>query len=377
MLTAASRHEVWVLTTPESVRTIEQALSEDPRASRIHLEAIEFDLGSKRFADLTAPGFHLLYDRWQRRASHRALELDKRIGFDVVHHATLASYWTRAGVAVVDKPLVWGPVGGGVNPPLRLLTELGPRGLLETLARVLGRPLIASLPPVRRTRRVASITLVQNRSTASRLGPGGTTKLLPNAFAVKVDEIRFPRRRNTDILFVGRLLAWKAPTLAIRALRYVRHPDAVLRFFGEGPEQARVERATRRWALQDRVRFEGWVPRHILLPAVAGAGVLIHPAVHDEAPLSMAEALSLGTPVVALDHGGPPEIVGQWNATPNALVPPQGPEATARGLAAAIDRFLTHPPPVRNHPLRGQTSFEAEVLRAYEIAARGEPSTTG
>jgi glycosyltransferase involved in cell wall biosynthesis len=373
LLAAASQHEVWVLTTPESVRSITRALSKDTRASRIHLEAIGFDTGGKRFADLTALGFHLRYDRWQRQASDRALQLDRKVGFDVVHHVTLASYWTRAGVAVVDKPLVWGPIGGGVSPPLPLLTELGPRGILETLARVLGRPIIASLPPVRRTQRVATVTLVQNRSTASLLRPAGAIRLLPNAFAVDVDGVQHLRRRNADILFVGRLLPWKAPTLAIRALRYVRHPRAVLRFFGDGPEQARVERAIRRWALQDRVRFEGWVPRQELLTAVSGAGVLIHPALHDEAPLGIVEALSLGTPVVALNHGGPSEIIGQWDTTPGALVPPQGPKTTARSLAAAVDRFLFDPPPVREHSLRGMTSYKAEILRAYEVAAREGP----
>jgi glycosyltransferase involved in cell wall biosynthesis len=373
LLAAASQHEVWVLTLPESARAIGQVLADDARASRIHFETIDFDMGGKRFAELTAPGFHVRYDRWQREASDRALQLDRTVGFNVVHHVTLASYWTRAGVAVLDKPLVWGPIGGGVNPPMRLLGELGPRGAVETLARFLGRPLIARLPPVRTTERVATITFVQNRATASRLRPAGKTKLLPNAFAVEVDEVPQPQRRNEDIVFVGRFLPWKAPTLAIRALQYVRHPEAMLRFFGDGPEQARMERAIRRWGLQDRVRFEGWIPRGELLPQVARAGVLIHPAVHEEAGLCIAEALSFGTPVVALDHGGPSEIIGQWGAAPGALVPPQGPEATARSLAAAIDRFLFDPPPVREHPLRSTTSFEAEVLRAYEVAAQGGP----
>ena len=48
-----------------------------------------------------------------------------RIDFDVLHHATLAANWTQAGVTAVDKPLVLGLVGGGVEIPLRLVSELG------------------------------------------------------------------------------------------------------------------------------------------------------------------------------------------------------------------------------------------------------------
>jgi hypothetical protein len=78
--------------------------------------------------------------------------------------------------------------------------------------------------------------------------------------------------------------------------------------------------------------------------------------------------------VVALDHGGPSEIVGQWRGTPTALVSARRPEVTARALAAAVDGFLIDPPPVRKSPLRGMTSFEAEVLRAYEMAGRSPMS---
>jgi glycosyltransferase involved in cell wall biosynthesis len=107
---------------------------------------------------------------------------------------------------------------------------------------------------------------------------------------------------------------------------------------------------------------------------LARAGALIHPAVHEEAGLCIAEALTLGTPVVTLDHGGPSQIVGQYRETPTVLVSPGSPEVTARGIAAAIDRLLDDPPATRGSTVRGSTSFDTEVLRAYAMAAsRPEP----
>ena len=370
LLAAASAHEVWAVTLPESIPPIVRALNGDPRASRVHLEGIEFDARGKRIDDLTAAEFHWRYDRWQREAAARALELDRQVDFDVVHHVTLASYWTRAGVAAVRKPLVWGPIGGGVDPPLRLVGELGLRGMSEAVARVIGRPLMARLPPMMRTQRMAAVILAQNPDTGRRLRGTGAMRLLSNAFAVQLKGTMRSGDRTADLVFAGRLLPWKAPILALRAFRHVRHREAVLRFCGDGPERARLQRAVERWGLGDRVRFEGWVPRPQLLSLLARAGALIHPAIHEEAGLCIAEALTLGTPVVTLDHGGPSEIVGQWRGTPTALVSPRRPEVTARALAAAVDGFLIDPPPVRKSPLRGMTSFEAEVLRAYEMAGR-------
>jgi glycosyltransferase involved in cell wall biosynthesis len=374
MLAVASRHDVWVLTASESIPAIQRALQSDPRAPRIHLTGIEFGLSAERVMRLTAVGFHWRYDRWQRRARERAIELDRRVQFDLVHHVTLASYWTRAGVAAVGKPLLWGPVGGGVDPPLRLFTQLGPRGMVEAVGRVMGRPLIARLPPVRKTQRVAAMILAQNPGTGRRLRGSGPIRLLSNALAVELAPLAPPPKRTTDLLFAGRLLPWKAPILALRAMRHLRHQEAVLRFCGDGPEDRRLQRAARRWGLSDRVRLEGWMSREELLPVLASAGALIHPALHDEAPLSVAEALTLGTPVVCLDHGGPAEIVGQWRGRPSALVSPGGAEATARSIAAAVDRFLFERPAPGNDPVRPRTSFRDELLWCYERVAGGMTS---
>ena len=141
-------------------------------------------------------------------------------------------------------------------------------------------------------------------------------------------------------------------------------------------QRRRMERAAKRWGIAERVRFEGWLPRDVLLSRLATAGVLLHPALHEEAGLCVAEALALGTPAVCLDHGGPPEILREWPQTPSAAVPPRDPETTARGLAHAIDHFLDQPPPVRAVPQASATSFKHELLAAYDaaIATRGRRS---
>ena len=367
MLAASSSHEVWVMTLTQSVPLIKRAIKGLDLAGRIHLEGISFGVEDERLNQLSPVGFHRRYDRWQRKASERALELDRRISFDLVHHVTLASYWTRAGVAVLDKPFVWGPVGGGVDPPWSLVPEMGARGQLAGAARDLGRPIAARLPFVRRNQGKARVAIVQNPDTAKRLQVEGHMKLLSNALAVDLPPPR-STQRSTDILFVGRLIPWKAPMLALRTLRALEHPTATLRFCGNGPEQSRLERAARTWGLEDRVTFEGWLPRSRLLELVGTAGVLIHPAVHEEAGLCIAEALTLGTPVVCLDYGGPAEVVSHWPPDAYVRVPPRAREETARCMARAVDRFLTGPPPIPTAVVPARTSFKMEILSAYDLA---------
>jgi glycosyltransferase involved in cell wall biosynthesis len=367
VLAAAERHSVWVLTNSAGVPALRRYLDAHPLGRRIQIEPIPLGVDDR---GLSLANFHWYYDRWQRQAMRRALALDRTIGFDVVHHVTMSTVWTRVGVAEVPKPLIWGPVGGGVEPPLHLLPELGLRGLLDDAVRVASRRLLAKLPPMRAAPRTAVIVLAQNRQIVSRLRTNALVMVQPNATAVDLNGVRSEGRRTHDILLVGRIVAWKGGHLAIRALRHVTSPEAVLRVYGEGPDRARLERAARRWGVSDRVRFETWIPRDSLLPKVARAGVLVHPSFHDDAPLCVAEALSLGTPVVCLDHGGSAEVVRRWSASPAQLVAPTGVDPTARQMAEAIDGFLADPPPVRSETIPPDTPFADALLDAYERAVR-------
>jgi glycosyltransferase involved in cell wall biosynthesis len=255
-----------------------------------------------------------------------------------------------------------------VEPPLRLLRELGVRGLLDDLLRIISRRLLAQLPAIRRTPRKAAVVLAQNRETVRRLHAAGKVIVVPNATVVELGAVEPAANRTREVALVGRLIGWKGGHLALRAFRHVTHPDAVLRVYGDGPDRPRLEQAARRWGLADRVRFEGWTPRSALLSQIARVGVLLHPSFHDDAPLSVAEALSLGTPVVCLEHGGPAEVVSRWPASPSRLIVPTGVNATARHMAQAIDQFLFDPPPIRATPTRSETSFAETLLDAYDQA---------
>jgi glycosyltransferase involved in cell wall biosynthesis len=368
LLAAARRHEVWVLTLPDSVRPLETALRDHPRRTDIHLEGVHGASRPTRLPITDWARFQLDYDRWQRMASERGHALDREIGFDVIHHATVSSYWTRLGVGFMAKPIVWGPVGGGVDLPLSMLTGLGLRGAIEGVARLTARPIIARLPAIRRSRANVRVAFVQNRETARRLRGIEDVRVVPNAISVVIDDALPVVPRTTDIVFAGRLVAWKGPMLALSAFRRLRHRQALMWFCGVGPEMPRLQRAVREWGLRERVRFEGYMPRADLLRLIHRAGVLVHPALQEEGGLAVAEALALGTPVVCLDRGGPAELVRHWPETLSRLITVKTWEETAESLAMAIDSLLSdlRPPATRSN--RASTSFDAEILAAYDSA---------
>ncbi len=373
MLAAARHHEVWVLTQPHMVLAVERFLQDHPLQHRIHLEAID--------PPASPPGglgaltkIHWRHDQWQRNAAARSLELDRHVNFDVVHHVTLAAFWLRVGVSVLNKPLVWGPVGGAVGVPWRLATELGRRGIAESGLRMIVRPIVGRIVGTRIANR-AAVIFAQNQATARRIRSGTEVSVLPNAVALGIETMPQPRPRTKEVAFVGRLAPWKAGRLAVRAMRHVRHQEAVLRIYGTGHERRSISEAARRWGIEHRISFEGELARDQLLERVAHAGVLLHPALHEEASLAVGEALMMGTPVVCLNHGGPVELIREWPASPSARVAPGWPDPTARAFAAAIDKFLDNPPPVPAVPVGPLDSFDDRILDAYERAVAQNAST--
>ena len=368
LLAAASKHDVWLITTGVAARALHPFLREHSLSARITVTPVRLGVNEH---ELGLASFHRYYDRWQRIMSDRARELDALIGFDVVHHATLANTWTRAGVARVHKPLVWGPVGGGVEPPARLLSLLGTRGMANAAARIVSRRLMAQLPHTRLAPSVAVVPLAQNPTTARRMRVNSSVGVLSNATTVDLSELPFDARstRTDEILYVGRILPWKGLPLALLTLKELAHRQARLTIIGEGPDLDRVMRLARRLHVHDRVDVVGWMPRDEMLQRLRVATALLFPSLHDEAGMSVAEALSVGTPVVCLDHGGPPEVVRSWPGAAAALVRPGWPRETATAMASALDRFIDAPPPVATSPCEPSVSYAQRIDEAYLAAA--------
>lgn len=369
VLAAARRHDVWVLTRANNVAALGVTLADHPLRDRVRIEPVDLPGLPLRLKRLGAPGMQWYYDRWQGAARQVAGNLDRRIGFDLVHHATFASYWGRTGLVDLGRPLVWGPVGGAVELPRRFWAAVGARGAVAEGQRLVLRRLMAARRDVRRTMREATIVLAQNRETASRIGRlrSGRVIVLPNATAVALPDLVPEPVRGSDVVYAGRLIPWKAAPLAVHAMGYVAHREARLLVYGDGPDAVRVATAARERGLSHRVELRGQVPREELLRAIAGAGVLVHPALHEEAGLVVAEALAMNTPVVALRRGGPAELIARFRESPGEAVEIGRPDDTARRMGAAIDRFLNAPsPPIELR--RPSPTFEEAMLAVYDDA---------
>jgi glycosyltransferase involved in cell wall biosynthesis len=226
---------------------------------------------------------------------------------------------------------------------------LGIWGLLT--ARALGLPVVASYhtdlprylrgyglhwgepaiwPLIRRVHNGAHVNLCPSRFTRRELRAHGVREV--GLWRGGVDTERFhPRHRSlavrsalTDgrpdaplVLYVGRL----APEKSVETLAWVldANPGARLALVGDGPARPRLERVFR----DQPVHFAGFLHGDALSAAFASADVFVMPSTTETLGFVVLEAMASGTPVVAADAGGIPDLVSHgengWLYDPTRL----------------------------------------------------------
>jgi glycosyltransferase involved in cell wall biosynthesis len=109
------------------------------------------------------------------------------------------------------------------------------------------------------------------------------------------------------LLTVARLVPWKGIDHLIRAIRAV--PDVRLIVAGEGPDEARLRAITEAEQVAGRVTFLGRVARERLGLVFRAADYTVLYSGYEGLSHTLLESLLAGTPVIASDKGGNPEVV--------------------------------------------------------------------
>jgi glycosyltransferase involved in cell wall biosynthesis len=116
---------------------------------------------------------------------------------------------------------------------------------------------------------------------------------------------------SLNLLAVGRLHPVKDHAFLVRACAALKASGLELscRIAGEGPERGRLKRMIRNLHLEREVHLLGHVTRNQLNALYHGADIVVLTSVSEGIPLTLMEAMSLGTPVLAPAITGIPELV--------------------------------------------------------------------
>lgn len=176
------------------------------------------------------------------------------------------------------------------------------------------------------------------------------------------------------VLSVGRLVEKKGHRYLIEACRLLREQgmDFRCRIIGEGPLRGELETQIADGDLQDRVQLLGAQPHAVVREALSECNVFALACVvaadgdRDGMPVSLAEAMACGVPVVSTDIVGLSELVQEGTGL---LVPSRN----APALAGALRRMDEMSPSARSAMgRRGRAIIEAkfDLRRGVEELAQ-------
>jgi glycosyltransferase involved in cell wall biosynthesis len=162
-------------------------------------------------------------------------------------------------------------------------------------------------------------------------GGGGRQEVLFEQFPRLPELPQAPDDGELVVGFVGQLEPRKRVGDLLRALAEVSSVRGLL--VGDGKRREEVLRLIGRLGLEERVEWAGL--QRDVVPYYARMHCVVIPSRDEPCPLVAFEAMSVGRPVIASEHGGHPEVLGDA-----ALYFPLG---ETHALAAQIERLRDDP----------------------------------
>jgi glycosyltransferase involved in cell wall biosynthesis len=363
----ARDYDLWVIVEEEKFRDdIERYCDEHPQFS----QSVNFLFLRKRRNRLLRkfwpPSYYWYYRQWHRDALRLAEKLHAEISFDLAHQLTMVGFREPGYLWKLGIPFVWGPVGGMGLFPWRFLGSIGIRGALYYLGYNLFNLMHMNfLQRPRKAAQTAGVGLFM-----ATPGDCAGAKHYWRCPSIVISEVGLPRTPVAEIrerqqheplriVWSGQHKPGKALGLALSALEKLS-PDVnwQIDILGEGPETAKWKEQAKKFGIQDRCHFRGWLPRDQALEIMSMGHLLLITSLRDLTSTVTIEALAFGLPIVSLDHCGFAYVVDD---NCGVKIPVTNPRQVANDISQAIDKLA------RNEDLRRKLARGA-LCRATDFS---------
>lgn len=311
----AKFNHVWVITRANNKTVHEAAFAQNPKPERLNF--IYYD--TPKWARWYKKGkrfFLVYYYLWQIGSFFEARRFLKQENIDLAHHLTGGMDWMPSGLAFLDLPFLWGPVGSEeIHPDILRTLPLSVR--TKEIFRKAMRYYCRQIDPlVRLTGRRAWIILSHTPENLperyrDKIVPYRQTGIHPSSrFArMKTD---FKRGDDFTVIYAGELIHWKGAAYAVDAfLDFARQrTDAHLVVIGDGPLRAQLERKVAESGVREQVKFLGKVAMSTLIEQLAHGDVFLYPSYHHGLATVVLQAMLTGLPIVCLEGDAIGRTVG-------------------------------------------------------------------
>ncbi|MCJ7443172.1 MAG: glycosyltransferase family 4 protein [Methanotrichaceae archaeon] len=129
-------------------------------------------------------------------------------------------------------------------------------------------------------------------------------EVIPNGIDFyRIEQVK-ASEKESDIIFIGRLVKHKNVDLLINAIALIRQriPYVSAVIIGGGPEKERLKTIVKELGLEENVEFTGFVDDNDALALMKSSKVFVSPSAREGFGMAALEAKACGLPVVTVKH---------------------------------------------------------------------------
>ena len=345
----SEHHDLWVITGLEQGKDdIERYLSTtDDLSGRVHFVYVQRRMGPRCLRHFP-PYYFWTYRRWQKRAYRVAQELCRSINFDLVHQLTWVSFRVPGYLWKLDKPFVWGPVGGLENTAWRLAGAMDLRGSCHYCARnvvnVMHKVLL--LGPRQAFKAAQGGIIAASEATRMQIQRwyGVDSQVVSEIGVSAIRSCQVVRNHNEPlrVSWSGSHFPGKAlPFLLSACSRLDPKCNWRLDILGDGPYRSQWQSLARQLRVDCNCNWHGHLPKKDAMSVIRRSHVFVITSIKDLTSSVLLESLSQGVPVVCLDHCGFRDVVTDKCGI---KIQPLNKRQIEVALAAAIERLAKDEP---------------------------------
>jgi len=272
---------------------------------------------NKWLRKLWPPSYYWFYKEWQKKTYKLALELNQIEDFDLIHQLNMVGYREPGFLWKIDKPFVWGPIGGLENSPWILLPTIGLKGFVFYAA----RNLINSFQRTFNRRPRKAINRTNNRIIAATPENSKLIYEIWNKNSEVICEVgketqvksfvsKRPKETKLKIIWSGQHTPGKNLPLLLKILKDI-DIKYELRILGVGEMTSKWKKIAIKYGIENFCKWYGWLKRDDAINVMKSGHVFCITSVKDLTSSVLLEAISLGLPIITLDHCGFSHVVNK------------------------------------------------------------------
>jgi glycosyltransferase involved in cell wall biosynthesis len=255
--------------------------------------------------------FYFAYNLWQKQVYKFAKEIVEQETIDLIHFLNPIGYREPGYLWKIDKPYMWGPIGGVSNYPKQLAASMSWKSLLKYQLRTtinnfqfkynqrLKKALINTDLLLTATSENQKRFKTDLKKDSLYLPENGITAPL------NLNLNKFQNPNPIELVFIGSIDGRKNLHLLLDALYHIKNKSNIhLNIVGDGPERSILEKYAERKQISKILTWYGNIKRNEVYNIIQKSHLHIITSINEGNPTTIWEAMSQGVPTLTLNHCG-------------------------------------------------------------------------